>query len=124
MLHNLRLERCACAPEVIEIDIEPLVDRLMDLMVAVTELSWSNTLLQRPGLACCTVFIRSADIQRLIATGAAEAREDVSGQHLCQIPEMRDVVHIWQCRCNQSFLHMATIPMAGIFLKMLFPVIF
>ena len=110
MLHDLCLKRRACPSKVIEIDIEPVIDRLMDLMVVIAELTGSHTFLQSSCLACSSVLISSADIERLIATGAAEACKDIRRENLRKIPEMRDVVHIWQCRGNQSFLHIANIP--------------
>ena len=43
VLDDLSLERRAGASEMIKWDIEPFVDLLMDLMIAVAELAWGDT---------------------------------------------------------------------------------
>ena len=112
-LDDLRLQRGGRTSEIIEIDIEPAIDRLMDLMIAIAQLTRSDAFLKRPGLACGPILIRSAYVHRLIAPAAAETREDVSGEYLGKVTQMRYVIDIRQRRGDKSLLHDATIPPEG-----------
>ena len=105
VLDDLGLLRGRCASEVVEIDVEPLVDFPVDGMVMVAELTRSHAFLGGSGLGCGSVLVRAADIKGVIPSQAAESGENIGREDLCQVPQMRDVVHIWQCACNKSFFH-------------------
>ena len=64
MLRYVLLLSGGSSPEDIEIDLKPLVDFGMYLVVLVTEFSWRNFLLQSFGFRSCSVFIGAANKQR------------------------------------------------------------
>ena len=78
-------------------------------MIMIAKLPRSNTLFQSPGLTGSAVFVGTADVKRLISPETAETGKDIGGKDLCQISEMRDVVHIRKCGSDESFFHKSTL---------------
>ncbi len=86
---------------------EPGVDVAVDRMVAVAELARADALLERPRLGRRAVFVGAADVERLVAAQAAEAREDVGGEHLYEIAQMGHVVDVGKSRSDETSFHRA-----------------
>ena len=95
VLDDLSLKRSAGTSEVVEGNVEPLVDLTVDGMVAVAELSGSDSFLKGPGLAGCAVFVCSADVKCLISPASAEACKDICAEDLSEISKVRNIVYIW-----------------------------
>jgi hypothetical protein len=72
-LRDLSVFWCRGASKVIESNLEPLVDFLMDLIVLGAQLLGRYLLLQRLGLRRGTVFVRSADVEGAMSAGLMES---------------------------------------------------
>ena len=68
-LGDLGVLLCRGATEVIEADVEPFVDILVDLVVFGAQILRRYLLLQRLGFGCGSVFICTTDVQRASTTG-------------------------------------------------------
>jgi len=66
----------------------------MERVITITELPGRDALFQRFCLRGGSVFIGAANVQRLVAGKAAIARENIGGEHLNEIPEVRNIVHV------------------------------
>jgi len=68
-LRDLSVLLSGSAAEVVEANVEPLVYFLMDLIVLGAKLLRRHLLLQRLGFGCCTVFVRSTNVESGPSTG-------------------------------------------------------
>ena len=108
-LYDLGLLLGAGASEVIEGNVKPFIDITVYGMIMIAKLPRSNTLFQSPGLTGSAVFVGTADVKRPISPETAETGKDIGEKDLCQISEMRDVVHIRKCGSDESFFHKSTL---------------
>jgi hypothetical protein len=82
--------------ELVEGDAEPVVNIAMNLVVMIAEFARSHALFEGFGFGRGPVFVGGADVERLVAAQAAEARENIGRKHLDQVSEVRNIVHIRQ----------------------------
>ena len=89
------------AAKMVEGDVEPAVDVAVHGMIAVAQLARGDAFLQRLCLGCGAVFIRAADVERLVTGKPAIASEHIRGKHLDEVSQVGDVVHVGQRGSDQ-----------------------
>ena len=94
VLHHLGLHRAAGTTEMIEFNFEPPVNIPMNRMVPIAQLPGTHALFEGPGFGGGAVFVGSADIEGFIPVLTAESGENIRGEHLNEIAEMRNIVHV------------------------------
>ena len=105
VLRDLGMHRHGGPAEPVECDGEPFVDVAVDGVVAVAQLPRRDPLLQRPGLGGGAVLVGPAHVQGLVAGQPAVARKHVGGEHLDEVAQVRDVVHVRQRGGDQTSFH-------------------
>ena len=91
--------------ELVKVNVEPVVDLSMLFEIVVTQFPGSLLLLKSPGLSSSTILVSTADIEGVIATAPAEPGKYITGKHLDQVAQVRNIVYIRKCRCYQSSFH-------------------
>ena len=104
VLYDLSLLWSRSPSKIVERYIEPFVYLFMDCVVMVAKLPWRHSFLGGPCLGRRAVFVRTAHIQGLIASKSAKTCKDIRRENLREVSKMRDIVHIRQCACYESFL--------------------
>lgn len=103
VLSDLGMDRCRGAAEEVEVDVEPLIDLRVYLVVLVADLLRCHSLLDCLHLRCRPVFISSADVDRIVPSETTIPRVDISTQYASnQVPQMWYVVHVGQSTGNQD----------------------
>mmetsp|Transcript_35423 Transcript_35423/g.67798 ORF Transcript_35423/g.67798 Transcript_35423/m.67798 type:complete len:299 (+) Transcript_35423:1976-2872(+) len=91
------------AAELVELDVEPLIDALVDLVVLVANLPRRQALLQSLGLRSSAVLVRAANVNHVVPAAATVASVHVRAQHASNdVAEMGHVVHIRQRAGHQD----------------------
>lgn len=93
-----------CGPsKVIKVDPKPLVGLNMECVVLVAEFPRRHALLQRLGFRRRPVFVRSANIERVVSSQTTVSGKHVGRKHGSNnVPQMRNVVDIWKGRRDQD----------------------
>ena len=81
VLGDLGMHFCAGASKDREIDIKPLINVRVDLVVLLAHLLWRHSVLQRFRLGRCPVLISPADVDRVVTPQPREARVNVRREH-------------------------------------------
>jgi hypothetical protein len=81
-------------PEIIKGDVEPIIYFAMNRMVMVAKFPGGNPFFQGSSLGGRTIFVGTADIERLISLGTAKSGKYVGRKHLGQVTKVRNIVYI------------------------------
>mmetsp|Transcript_24631 Transcript_24631/g.66990 ORF Transcript_24631/g.66990 Transcript_24631/m.66990 type:complete len:386 (+) Transcript_24631:1586-2743(+) len=102
-LRDLRLVGRGCAPEVVELDVEPLVHLRVDGVVLVADLLGGEAFRQRLDLGGGAVLVRAAHVDHVGATLAHVARVHIRREHAPDdVAQVRHVVHVGQRRRDED----------------------
>ena len=93
------------AAELVEGDSEPRIDIAVQDMEAIAELAGRDALLERLGFRGGAVLVGAADVESIVAAQAAEASEDIGGENLDEVSEMRHVIDIGEGRGDKPSFH-------------------
>lgn len=84
------------APELVKLDVKPVVDLLVYCVILVADLLARAALLQRLCLGGSAILIGAADIDRVVPSRSAEAAVYVRGEDAADdVAEVRHVVDVW-----------------------------
>ena len=78
LLNYLGMPRSACSSKVVEVNVKPLVDAVVDLKVVVADLLRSLSFFECLNLSCCTIFVCAADVQNIVSVEPLVSCEDIS----------------------------------------------
>ena len=103
VLSNLCVNRSRCSSKSIEITIEPVINLFVYYKVFIADLTRCLSFLLSFGLSCCTVFICSANIYRIMSRQSTKPCIDISRKYTSNdVTKMWHVIYIWKSTCNQN----------------------
>ncbi len=94
VLGNLGMVMGRRPAELVEGDVEPAIDVVVDGKVAGAELGRGNSLFPGPGFGGGPVLVGATDVERLVTPLPAEAGKDIRGKNLHEVSQVRDVVYV------------------------------
>ena len=103
LLTNLSMPLSGGSSKVVKADIKPFVNSWVDLMIMVTNLFWCFFLLHCFYFGRRAVLIGPTNVEHIVSLKSFKPGIDIGRKHTSDnISQMRDIVHIWQCRCDQD----------------------